>query len=81
MAKSNGASQDGFRPEDKGKGKEVKPLLKAKGLEAALKLKDATSNAKDAAPNAKETNPKSKEANPKATDPFVSQSGSKEDPP
>ena len=81
MAKSNEASQDGSRPEDKGKGKEVKPLPKAKGLETALKLKDAASNAKDAAPNAKETNPKSKEANPKATNPLVSQSGSKEDPP
>ena len=81
MAKSNGASQDGSRPEDKSKGKEVKPLLKAKGLEAALKLKDATSNAKDAAPNAKETNPKSKEANPKATDLLISQLGSKKDPP
>ena len=72
MAKSNGASQDGSRPEDKGKGKEVKPLLKAKGLETALKLKDATSKAKDAAPKAKEADPKSKEADPKATVPLVS---------
>ena len=49
-------------------------MLKAKGLEVAPK-------ANDAALKVKEVDPKSKEANPKATNPLVSQSGSKEDPP
>ena len=43
-----GAGQDGPRPEDKGKGKEVKPLLEAKGIKATLMIKDAVSKAKDA---------------------------------
>nr|POE45433.1 hypothetical protein CFP56_20105 [Quercus suber] len=61
-AKGKGASQDGPRLEDKGKGKKVKPLPEAKGIEAALKTKDATSKAKDG-------NPKSKEADPKDNHP------------
>ena len=48
MAKGKGAGQDGPWPEDKDKGKEVKPLLKAKGTEAASKTNDAASKAKDA---------------------------------
>ena len=63
MAKGKGASQDGSQPEDKGKGKEVKPLPEAKGSEAALKLKVIAPKVKDVAPKAKEANPKSKEAN------------------
>ena len=47
-------------------------MPEARGLETALKLKDATSMAKDAAPKAKEADPKSKEADPKATVPLVS---------
>ena len=74
MTKGKGVGQGGSWLEDKDKGKEANPLPKAKGLEA-------TSKAKDATPKAKEVDPKSKEANPKATDPFVSQVGSKEDPP
>ena len=37
MAKGKGAGQDSPRLEDKGKGKEVKPLPEAKGTEVALK--------------------------------------------
>ena len=74
MAKGKRAGQGGSWPEDKGKGKEVKPLPEAKGPEATLKLKDAT-------PKAKKADPKSKEANPKAPNPPVSQPGSKDDPP
>ena len=80
MAKGKCADQGGSRLEDKGKGKEVKPLLEAKGPEATLKLKDAASKARDAASNAKEADPKSKEADPKANNPPVSQPGSKDDP-
>ena len=65
MAKGKCADQGGSRLEDKGKGKEVKPLLEAKGPEATLKLKDA-------ALKAKEADPKSKEADPKATNPSIS---------
>ena len=72
MAKGKGASQGGSWLEDRGKGKEVKPLPEAKGPEAALKLKDVAPNAKDAASKAKETDPKFKEADPKATNPLVS---------
>ena len=72
MAKGKGAGQGGFWLEDKGKGKEVKLLLEAKGLEATFKLKDA-------APKAKEAAPKPKEADPKATNLPVSQPGSKDD--
>ena len=50
MAKGKRAGHDGPWPEDKGKDKEVKPLLKAKGTEAASKAKDAASKAKDANP-------------------------------
>ena len=81
MAKSKGAGQGGSRLEDKGKGKEVKPLPKATSPEVVLKLNDAAPKAKDAAPKAKEVDPKSKEADPKATNPLVSQPGNKEDPP
>ena len=81
MAKGKRAGQGGSWPEDKGKGKEVKPLPEAKGPEATLKLKDAASKAKDATPKAKKADPKSKEANPKAPNPPVSQPGSKDDPP
>ena len=67
VAKGKRASQGDSRLEDKGKGKEAKPLPETKGPKAAPKVKDATPKAKDAAP--------------KATDPLVSQLGSKEDPP
>ena len=80
MAKSKGVAQGSSRPEDKGKGKEVKPLPKAKGPEATLKLKDAAPKAKDVAPKVNEPDPKSKEDDPKATDPLVSQPSGKEDP-
>nr|POF04302.1 hypothetical protein CFP56_16359 [Quercus suber] len=72
VAKSKEAIQGGSRPEDKGRGKEVKPLLEAEGLKATLKLKDVVPKAKDAAPKAKEADPKSKEADPKAIVPLVS---------
>ena len=72
MAKGKGADQGGSRLEDKGRGKEVKPLLEAKGPEATLKLKDAAPKAKDATPKAKEAKPKSKEADPKATNLSIS---------
>ena len=48
MAKGKGVGQDGPRPEDKGKGKEVKPLPEAKGTEATLTIKNAVSKAKAA---------------------------------
>ena len=51
MAKSKGVSHGGSRPEDKGKGKEVKPRPEAKGPEAAFKIKDVTPKAKNAAPS------------------------------
>nr|POF23437.1 hypothetical protein CFP56_07349 [Quercus suber] len=70
----------GSRPEDKGKGKEVKPLPEAKGPAATLKLKDTALKAKDAVPKAKEADLQSKEADPKAPNPPVSQPGSKENP-
>nr|POF21735.1 hypothetical protein CFP56_74790 [Quercus suber] len=57
--------EDGHRPEDKGKGKEIKPLPEAKGIEAALTIKDAISKTKDAEPKSKTIDPKSKVANPK----------------
>ena len=74
MAKGKGADQGGSRLENKGKGKgkEVKPLLEAKGPEATLKLKNAAPKAKDATPKANEADPKSKEADPKATNPSIS---------
>ena len=53
VAKGKEAGQDGPRLEDKGKGKEVKPLLEAKGTKAALMIKDAVSKAKDADPKSK----------------------------
>nr|POF19285.1 hypothetical protein CFP56_55832 [Quercus suber] len=40
-AKGKRVGQDGTRLEDKRKGKEVKPLLEAKGTEAAFMVKDA----------------------------------------
>ena len=57
MVKGKGAGQGGSRPEDKGKDKDVKPLLEVKGPKATLKLKDVTSKAKDAVPKAKEPDP------------------------
>ena len=80
MAKSKGVGQGGSQLEDKGKGKEVKPLPEAKGPEAALKIKDVIPKAKNAAPKAKEVDLKSKEADPKAIVPLVSQLSNKEDP-
>ena len=50
VAKGKGVGQDGPRLEDKGKGKEVKPLLEAKGTEVASKTKDGAFKAKDADP-------------------------------
>lgn len=88
MSKGEGASQGGSRPEDKDKGKEAKPLLEAKGLEAALQPKNAAPKTKDAAPRAKEAAPKVNEADPKFKESdlkvinlYFSQPGSKEDPP
>ena len=57
-AKGKGASQDGPRLEDKGKGKEVKPLPEAKGTEATFTINDVVSKAKDAEPKSKATDPK-----------------------
>ena len=73
MAKGKEAGQGDSWLEDKGKGKETKPLPETKGPEVASKVKDVTPKAKDAAPMAKE-------AGPKATDPPISQPGSKRDP-
>nr|POE66080.1 hypothetical protein CFP56_33892 [Quercus suber] len=70
----------GSWPKDKGKGKEVKPLPKAKGSETTLKLKDATPKAKDVASKVKEADPKSKETDPKATNLPIPQPCSKDDP-
>ena len=50
MAEGKKAGQRGPQPEDKGKGKEVKALLEAKGKEVALNIKDANSKAKAADP-------------------------------
>ena len=58
MAEGKKAGQRGPQPEDKGKGKEVKALLEAKGKEVALNIKDANSKAKDAVAKAKATDPK-----------------------
>lgn len=63
MAKGKRAGQGISQLEGKGKGKEVKPLLEAKGP-------DAASKAKDAPPKAKDAGPKAKEADLKATDPL-----------
>ena len=81
MAKGKGVGQGGSWLEDKGKDKEVKPLPEVKGPEATLKPKDAAPKAKNVVPKAKEPNPQSKEVDPKATNPPVSQPGSKYDPP
>ena len=81
MAEGKRAGQGGSLPNDKGKGKEVKPLPEAKGFETNLKLKDAIPKVKDVASKVKEADPKSKEVDPKATSPPVSQSSSKDDPP
>ena len=51
MAKGKGAVQDYPQPKDKGK--EVKPLLEAKGTEVAFTIKDVVSKAKDADPKSK----------------------------
>ena len=51
MAKGKEAGQYGPQPEDKGK--EVKPLLEAKGTEVALMIKDVVSKAKDVDPKSK----------------------------
>nr|POE94210.1 glutamate receptor 2.3 [Quercus suber] len=77
-AAAAGAGQGGAWLEDKGK--EVKPLPKVKGPKATLKLKDSAPKAKDAVPKVKEDDLQSKEADPKATNPLVSQPGSKDDP-
>ena len=74
MAKGKGVGHSGSWPKDKSKGKETKPLSETKGLEAASKVKDAIPKAKDAAP-------KAKEPDPNAMDPYISQPGSKGDPP
>ena len=58
MAKGKETGQDEPRPEDKGKGMEVKPLLEAKGTKAALTIKDAISKAKDVEPKSKAADPK-----------------------
>lgn len=65
---------------DKEKGKGIKLLPEAKGLEVALKPKDVVHKAKYAALKANEANLKSKKVDPKATNPLVSQPGRKEDP-
>ena len=50
MAKGKKAGSGGSRLEDKGKGKEVNLLPKAKGPEATFKPKDAAPKAKEADP-------------------------------
>ena len=47
------------------KGKKVKPLLEAKGTEAAFTIKDVVSKAKDAEAKSEAADPKFKAANPK----------------
>ena len=64
------------QPEDKGKGKEAKAQLEAKGKEAAFVIKDADSKAKDAAAKAKDDVAKAKEAESKVKDVVA-----KDDPP
>ena len=70
-----------FSARGQGKGKEVKPLPKAKGPEATLKLKDVAPKAEDAVSKAKDADSQSKEVDPKATNPLVSQPSNKDDPP
>ena len=67
MAEGKKAGQGGPQLEDKGKGKEAKTLLEAKGKEAALKTKDADPKTKHAAAKAKDAAAKAKDANPKMT--------------
>ena len=70
-----------FSARGQGKGKEVKPLPKAKGPEATLKLKDVTPKTKDVVPKAKDADLQSKEADPKAPNPLISQPGNKDNLP
>nr|POF14486.1 hypothetical protein CFP56_15365 [Quercus suber] len=48
MAKGKKSIKGGPQPKDKGKGKEVKPLTKAKDTKDALTIKDVASKAKNA---------------------------------
>ena len=58
MAKGKETGQDEPRPEDKGKGKEIKSLLEAKGTEVALMTKEVVSKAKDVEPKSMAAGPK-----------------------
>ena len=58
MAKGKEAGQDSSRLKDKGKGKEVKSLLEAKGTEATLTVKGAVFKAKDVESKSKAADPK-----------------------
>nr|POE82502.1 hypothetical protein CFP56_66219 [Quercus suber] len=66
VAKGKEAGQDGPQPKDKGKGKEVKSLPEAKGIEAALMVKDAISKAKDAKSKSKVADPQDDPSRTKA---------------
>ena len=59
------------QPEDKGKGKEAKAQLEAKGKEAAFVIKDADSKAKDVAAKAKEAESKVKDVVAKDDPPYA----------
>ena len=71
MAEGKEASQGGLQLEDKGKGKEVKTLPKAKGKEVALKIKDVDSKAKDVAAKVKDTDSKAKDVAAKDNPPYA----------
>ena len=63
VAEGKEVGQGGPQPEDKGKGKEAKALLEAKGREVAPKTKDADSKVKDATAKAKDADSTTKDAN------------------
>ena len=69
VAKGKKAITEGPQPEDKGKGKEVRPPTKAKDTEDALTIKDVVSKAKEVESKPKVDDPKSKIADPKEDPP------------
>ena len=69
-AKGKEAVKGGPQPKDKGKGKEVQPLTKAKYSEDALTIKDVVSKAKDAKSKFKAGDTKSKTTGPKEDPPL-----------
>ena len=68
VAEGKEVGQGGPQPQDKGKGKEVEALPKAKGKKATLMVKDANPKAKDANSKVKDAAAKAKEADSKAKD-------------